>query len=504
MSKVGLALIIMLVFLGYGVFGFDKISKTLTLLPKMEKAEAAGWYNTDWSYRKEIIIDYNKVPNTDQSYFPVLVNRTDADWKDTAHSGHVGQADGGDFVFTSSGGTVKLDHEIEKYDPVTGELVAWIEVPSVSHTANTELYLYYGNAAATNQQNATNVWSNGYLGVWHMHNASNPATDSLGINNGAQSGGVTFGATGKVGKATSYDGVDDAITLAGPVLTTSATIEGWFFWDTSDADVASLFRDNTGTGGWLLGYKNGAKFTYRLGNTSFDTTVNPTPYLDKWTHFVMTKSGGDVNFALDGQILHTGSGAANTASIMPWHIMQNGSLVTTCVKGLADEIRISSVARAADWIITEYNNQSSPSTFYSVVGEENKPVSILLTTDGSVSFGTRALEAVVDTSPAGINHPETVQVDAGPADLDVKSSNFIQGGNSWSLNSSNGHDQVKWEFSKDGTNWSIFLLADTLYTFDTNVPQMDTRNIYLKLTMPTLSSSISQYSSTVTIVASAP
>jgi hypothetical protein len=34
--------------------------------------------------------------------------------------------------------------------------------------------------------------------------------------------------------------------------------------------------------------------------------------------------------------------------------------------GDEDEIRISTVARSADWIATEYTNASSPSTFYSV------------------------------------------------------------------------------------------------------------------------------------------
>jgi hypothetical protein len=29
------------------------------------------------------------------------------------------------------------------------------------------------------------------------------------------------------------------------------------------------------------------------------------------------------------------------------------------------EVRISNIARSADWIAAEYNNQSSPSTFYS-------------------------------------------------------------------------------------------------------------------------------------------
>ncbi|MCX6112619.1 MAG: endolytic transglycosylase MltG, partial [Proteobacteria bacterium] len=39
--------------------------------------------------------------------------------------------------------------------------------------------------------------------------------------------------------------------------------------------------------------------------------------------------------------------------------------------GLADEFKISNVARSDDWIKTEYNNQSSPGTFYSVASEES-------------------------------------------------------------------------------------------------------------------------------------
>jgi hypothetical protein len=39
--------------------------------------------------------------------------------------------------------------------------------------------------------------------------------------------------------------------------------------------------------------------------------------------------------------------------------------VDTPRDGIIDEVRISNVARSADWITTEYNNQSNPN-FYSV------------------------------------------------------------------------------------------------------------------------------------------
>ena len=39
-------------------------------------------------------------------------------------------------------------------------------------------------------------------------------------------------------------------------------------------------------------------------------------------------------------------------------------------RGQIDEVRISDSIRSADWIAAEYNNQNSPSTFYTL-GPEN-------------------------------------------------------------------------------------------------------------------------------------
>jgi hypothetical protein len=36
------------------------------------------------------------------------------------------------------------------------------------------------------------------------------------------------------------------------------------------------------------------------------------------------------------------------------------------LNGLADEVRIATTARPAEWMQTEFNNQSSPSSFYTV------------------------------------------------------------------------------------------------------------------------------------------
>src|SRR5206468_1861857 len=79
---------------------------------------AQSWYDTNWAYRKQLSIDQTKVGATGAPHanFPVLVSRTDTDLQSKA------QSTGNDILFTSSDGTTKLSHEIEKYVSSTGEL----------------------------------------------------------------------------------------------------------------------------------------------------------------------------------------------------------------------------------------------------------------------------------------------------------------------------------------------------------------------------------------------
>src|SRR5260370_41912082 len=65
-----------------------------------------------------------------------------------------------------------------------------------------------------------------------------------------------------------------------------------------------------------------------------------------------------------------------------------------CHRGSIDEFRVSTIARSADWIATEYKNQSSPSTFYSV---------------GSAAQGTMSL-SITGLSPSTANPGEAVVI----------------------------------------------------------------------------------------------
>ncbi len=151
-----------------------------------------------------------------------------------------------------------------------------------------------------------------------------------------------------------------------------------------------------------------------------------------------------------------------------------------------------------------YSYAGSGDYFFDQSANTAPAVSISLATDGLVDFGILPLNSTQDTTLAGINDVEIISVDVGPANLDIKSSVFFDNGNTWNLDSTNGANQVKWEFSPDTSAWYTFLAPNTLYDLANNVLQGNTQDLCLRLTMPTETVSTAQYSSTVTIVATTP
>jgi hypothetical protein len=59
-----------------------------------------------------------------------------------------------------------------------------------------------------------------------------------------------------------------------------------------------------------------------------------------WHHLALTKAGATVTCFLDGEPVASIGGAANTASVAPWHVMNNGAVSEQYTRGRADEIAI--------------------------------------------------------------------------------------------------------------------------------------------------------------------
>lgn len=158
-----------------------------------------------------------------------------ADWlKTVGNGGKVQNANGYDIVFTSEGGSIQLDHEIETYNASTGEFVAWVRIPILKYDSDTIIQLTYGDVSiTTSQENADGVWGTDHKGVYHMSGNVSDATQYE--NNGTDQG--TSDAAGQISRGRSFS--DDYIEIdsAGDhVDTAEGTITAWLTIDTTSDD----------------------------------------------------------------------------------------------------------------------------------------------------------------------------------------------------------------------------------------------------------------------------
>ena len=330
-----------------------------------------------WSYHRSVTIDHTKCGAADSSNFPVLFNSTDATLKTAANGGHVQNANGYDIAFFSDAGlTTALAFEIDHYDGAAGQYIAWVKVPTVSHSADTVIYIAYGDAAiSTSQENVSGTWDASFLGVYHLKDgATLSATDSTSnANNGTLVNTPTAGS-GKIDGAASFASASsEKISLPTTMHPAALTMEAWVNATTlPGAYNAVLSRNDNGGHYWQILVKSSGKLAVYLdavGAVSYDGSGSNTLATATWTSLA---AAYDSTNGLKGYFNGAGDGTASA----------NGALDTTAAiteiasdhssrywNGLIDEVRISNVARSADWLLTTYNSQSSPSTFYALGSE---------------------------------------------------------------------------------------------------------------------------------------
>jgi hypothetical protein len=361
-----------------------------------------------FAYRRSITVQAGQVTGT-LTNFPMLISVTNANLATVANGGHIASYNAGtndpqDLVFealddATCGGAgtspCRLDHEIEAYVPATGQLVAWVRVPSI--TNGTVIYMYYGNGCiSSSTQNKTGVWDSNYVGVWHYNQTgANPQImDSTRNANNSASNASTPTASGKLDGAATFDGnanittFDSAKVFWDYTNASGNTYECWV--NISDysggndymptlAELAADAAHNTHTFGIYIanyGGYNGLNIscnnTMDYGNGSLASTSTGT-----WHHVVVVFAGGTYNditkytVYLDGsvQTMNSHGGWYSYAGNVNYFGTDGGG--GDYLNGILDEVRISKIARSAGWILTEYRNQNAPASFYTVGAEQN-------------------------------------------------------------------------------------------------------------------------------------
>lgn len=321
----------------------------------------------------------NLPPSASEENFPLLV-RLDKDWFDFRQA----KAGGADIRFTASDGA-PLSYEVDDWDAAHGTAAIWVRVPKIIGNARQELKMYWGNPDARSESNGSAVFneSNGYLCVWHM---SDPVKDATG-NTTARDTGATP-TVGMIGKSLHFDqgkGINGGEKNVGyPTGSNPHTSEAWFRPEKPNAIVLA-WGNEASQGKVTMRYSSPPHVSMECYFSGADVSGDSALVPSRWVHVTHTYQNGDsriyVNGVLDG-VSSTRNAPLNIKS--PARMYIGGWYDNYRFVGDIDEVRISKVARSADWVKLQYENQKPLQTLVgplaqtgSEFGVSEKQISLL-------------------------------------------------------------------------------------------------------------------------------
>lgn len=372
---------------------------TLTDAVTVKDYWANGYY-----YRATITIDNTQVEGTSNlTDFPVLISGTFdgngvPDLRSLANGGRIKTVDstGGatgalevpaDLMFASdAAGNTPLSFEVESYDQTTGEFIAWVKVPTLLYNSDTVIYLFYSNdAVTTSQEDVTGVWDD-YRTVHHLESLT---ADSSAQNLDLTNNGSVASIASQIGNGADFGTANSSKYLNG---VSGLQNQGWdltiSFWLRLRSEISSgvygIIDDrHSGETNQTLRktlsylYNSGSRLL-RLGinNVSVGTNYDYGVTLGTANrhHVVIQFSGktgsAPVKLYIDGSLV-INSTFNNASPSSGWGDSRNLGLISSDYASIElDEVKTRASIVSADWINTEINNQSDPSSFYSITEED--------------------------------------------------------------------------------------------------------------------------------------
>ncbi len=325
-----------------------------------------GWWDSAWSRRRRIDID-NTGQDEDLEDFTVLVtlDSESFDFEATA-------PDGIDLRFVDDDGQTVLAHHVERWDPATASAV-WVRVDRVDASSGDDhLWLYYGNAAASDASDEAGTYDSNHVAVWHLDETRGPHVDgTTGISCTWQGGGGgTQDAVGQIAGAVELDGIEDVVACGDDQIvdTIDATITAWvrssLTGDTRQGvvSVESLMGDFPGLSLYVR-RSDGAIGTW--SNNGYRFALDPTNRVtaDEWAFLAIRSTRDEVRGLIEvsrngGAWETIESGDTNDLRIDPGTPTAIGKWPgrgpDAGLRGTLDEIRISNVVRSDAWIRAQY------------------------------------------------------------------------------------------------------------------------------------------------------
>lgn len=343
-----------------------------------------------------ITIDHTKVGASDSIDFQYLFIGTFPWLANVIHGGFTYSLNGFDIAFASDDIPTLINWEVEYFNPVTGEIVAWVRIPIISHITDTNLYVFYSDPAITTFQGGAqgSAWP-GYESVYHLPDG----TTLSGVASAARNGTLTLHGTPAVagqmdgGAGTGPGNFLHDDTLVGFIVSTTFTFSLWAKTTQVVSAPFATFGRDTGANQCAL-YLDGASGIAFITNGGNFTVSSVVPVNDgNWHYLLATVDtiSGETKFYLDGVLKSTGVILWNISIGTPIDNITIGRLggglqpLTASI----DEVRVYNDILEPHTITGYFNSQKSPDVFSEVTSPPPvAPVSVNCNGSGVGAVGS--------------------------------------------------------------------------------------------------------------------
>ena len=355
--------------------------------PIASKAPYAGWQHSGSMYILTTPEAANLPVSASEDGFPLLVrlNRDFFDFRQT-------KARGDDIRFSSITGT-PLAYQIEEWDAARGVASIWVRIPVIKGNARQEIRLHWGNNDAASESNGNVVFneSNGYLSVWHMNEM---VVDEVGTLQSKDMGtSVTPGMIGTGRHFAGKQGVfcgDKIVNY--PIGDHAHSTEAWFRAEQSNTTIIGWGNEGGGRGSKVRMQLRSPPHLNVDSDFSNISSGSRLP-MGEWIHVVHTYGNGPRRIYINGKLDCEAKTKLDIKS--PSRFWIGGWYNNYDFIGDIDEVRISKVARSADWVKLQYENQKPLQTLVGLLVQEGNaftglPETAIVLEGKSATFTTQA------------------------------------------------------------------------------------------------------------------
>jgi hypothetical protein len=295
--------------------------------------------------------------------FPLLL-RLDKDCFDFKQA----QGAGEDLRFAAGG--KPLAYQIDNWDATAATAAIWVRIPAIMGNSHQKIDMFWGKPDAKNESNGKAVFNetNGYLGVFHL---DDPVVEETGSIEAKDQGTTT--TSGVIGQGRRFEpgkGIhcgDNISTF--PTGSNPHSTEVWFKARSAGDRIVCWGNGGPKAVVQLILGKPPHLFMDCYGAGASLQADGRTP-MNEWVHAIHTCKSGDSRLYVNGVLAGVSTNANSPLDIKSPAKMMIGGWGNYVFDGDMDEVRVSKVARSADWVKLQYENQKP---LQSVVGPLVRP-----------------------------------------------------------------------------------------------------------------------------------